>query len=270
MKQYYFLIGVPRTGNTLLSSILNQNPDVKVSAYSFLDQHLYQTALFSYSEKYKNFPDSKSLGNLINGSFDCYYKDWDAKYIIDRGEWGTPSNIHLLQQIIKGDIKVICTVRDIVEIIASFIKVSPDRWRKELEKEIQSNLRYNQSYKSELELLCEVIMRPTGQIETALFGLNNLFYNHRDILHIVEYNDLVDNTEHTIKGIYDFLNIEYYPHKFNYINQFEVNGVKYDDSIWGSDLHKLNKKIKHSNYKVEDILTPELISKYSNMEFWRN
>jgi len=270
MKQYYFLIGIPRTGNTLLSSILNQNPDLKVSANSFLDDHLYQTAMLSHTDKYQNFPDDNSLMNLMYGIFDSYYRDWNVKYIIDRGNWGTPINLNLLQKVFDNDIKIICTVRDIVEIIASFIKVSPDRWRKELEKEIQSNLRYNKSYKSELELLCEVIMRPKSQIETALFGLNNLFYNHRDILHIVEYNDLVDNTEQTIREIYDFLNIEYYPHKFNYINQFEVNGVKYDDSIWGSDLHKLNKKIKHSNYKVEDILTSELISKYSNMEFWRN
>ena len=56
------------------------------------------------------------------GVFDSYYKDWDAKYIIDRGNWGTPINLHLLQQVIKDDIKIICTVRDIVEIIASFIK----------------------------------------------------------------------------------------------------------------------------------------------------
>ena len=88
-------------------------------------------------------------------------------------------------------------------------------------------------------------------------------------MHIVEYNSLVDDTEETIKGIYNFLEIDYYPHKFHYINQFEINGVKYDDSIWGADLHKVGKKIKHSNYKVEDILTPELIQKYSNMEFWR-
>ena len=269
MKQYYFLIGIPRTGNTLLSSILNQNPDLKVSAYSFLDDHLYQTALQSCGDKYQNFPDEKSLKNLMRSVFDSYYKDWDAKYIIDRGNWGTPTNLDLLQQVIDNDIKIICTVRDIVEIIASFLKISPDRWIKELKEEIESGLRYNQSYKSELELLCEVIMRPKGQVETALYGLNNLFCNHRDLLHIVEYNDLVDDTEETIKGIYNFLEIDYYPHKFHYINQFEINGVKYDDSIWGADLHKVGKKIKHSNYKVEDILTPELIQKYSNMEFWR-
>ena len=55
--------------------------------------------------------------------FDSYYKDWDAKYIIDRGNWGTPTNLDLLQQVIDNDVKIICTVRDIVEIIASFLKI---------------------------------------------------------------------------------------------------------------------------------------------------
>ena len=83
--------------------------------------------------------------------FDSYYKDWDAKYIIDRGNWGTPTNLDLLQQVIDNDIKIICTVRDIVEIIASFLKISPDRWIKELKEEIESGLRYNQSYKCKFQ-----------------------------------------------------------------------------------------------------------------------
>ena len=34
-KKYYFLAGLPRAGNTVLSSILNQNSRVQVSANSF-------------------------------------------------------------------------------------------------------------------------------------------------------------------------------------------------------------------------------------------
>ena len=31
MKKIFFLVGMPRAGNTLLSSILNQNPDIAVT-----------------------------------------------------------------------------------------------------------------------------------------------------------------------------------------------------------------------------------------------
>ena len=89
LDPYFFLAGLPRSGNTLLSSILNQNPEIMVSANSFLCDHMHHTALLQYDERFKNFPDSNSLNNLISSTFDSYYKDWDAKYIIDRSSWGT-------------------------------------------------------------------------------------------------------------------------------------------------------------------------------------
>lgn len=273
MKKYYFLAGLPRSGNTLLSSILNQNPEIKVSGNSFIDDYLYQTALFFYNEKFKNFPDEKSLGNLISNSFDSYYQDWDAKYIIDRGVWGTQSNLYLLKKYLKNEIKIICTVRDVVEIIASFIRVFKKELQSSLLEEISRNERFNLSYKSELELLCEIIMKPNGQVEKSLFSLQNLLMNEsEDIFHIVEYNDLINDTEKTISNIYKFLNIEWFPHNFNKVEQFNIDGVKYNDTIYSenSTLHNLRPKISNADYKVSDFLTPELIQKYSNLEFWRD
>lgn len=270
MKKYFFLAGLPRSGNTLLSSILNQNPDIKVSANSFLCDYLYQTAMFFHSEKYYNFPDEKSLDNLLSSTFDSYYKDWNCKYIIDRGMWGTSINLFLLKKYLNNEVKIICTVRDIVEIVASFLHVSREKLQQELSNEINSGLRFNESFKSEDEILCEIISRPNGQLENSLFSLNNLLKEeNKKYLHIVEYKDLVNTPEEVIRKIYDFLEIEHFSHKYHYVNQFEVNGIKYDDSIWKSNLHSLNKKIKFSNYKVSDVLSPELIQKYSNMEFWR-
>lgn len=269
--KYFFLSGLPRSGNTLLSSILNQNPDIKVSSNSFLCEHLYQTAMFFYNDKYKNFPDQKSLDNLIASSFDSYYKDWNAKYIIDRGPWGTPINLHLLQKYITHDIKIICTVRDIVEIISSFIRISKNKLKKELEIEIQNGLRFNESYKSELELLCEVISRPNGQLEQFMFSLKNLLKEeNKKYLHIVEYKKLITSTEETIDEIYNFLNIPKFNHNYRKISQFNVNQIKYNDNVFESDLHIIKQTIEPPNYKPEDILPKFLIEKYSNKEFWRN
>lgn len=270
MKKYFFLAGIPRSGNTLLSSILNQNPDIMVSANSFLCDQMCATARIKFSDVYKNFPDEKSLDNLIGSTFDSYYKDWDAKYIIDRGPWGTPPNLYLLETYLSNEIKIICTVRDIVEIIASFIKLNPHALHQLLQIQRERQLRFLDSYKEEVELLCEAVMDPSGQVEKNLFSLLNLLKEeNRKYLHIVEYNDLVDDTDNTIKKIYDFLEIEHYPHKYNYINTFSANGIEYNDSVYGAGLHKLKKKIKPKNYKVEDILPAYLIERYSNREFWR-
>jgi hypothetical protein len=271
MKNYFFLAGLPRSGNTLLSSILNQNPEILVSANSFLCEHMHQTALFQFHEKFKNFPDENSVNNLISSTFDSYYKDWDAKYIIDRGPWGTPSNLYLLENYLSNDIKIICTVRDILEIISSFIRVTPDNIFNQLKEQIQNNQRFLESYKSDIELMCEIVTEPSGQLEHFMFSLNNLLKEkNRGYLHIVEYNDLITDTDKTIERIYDFLEIEHYRHNYKYIKQFAVNGIEYDDSIFGGDLHKVKSKIKQKKYVVEDILPPHIIQKYSNLEFWRD
>jgi len=271
MKKYYFLAGLPRSGNTLLSSILNQNPEILVSANSFLCEHMNQTALFQFHEKFKNFPDENSVNNLISSTFDSYYKDWDAKYIIDRGPWGTPPNLYLLENYLSNDIKIICTVRDILEIISSFIRANPDIIFNQLKEQIQNNQRFLESYKSDMELMCEIVTEPSGQLEHFMFSLNNLLKEkNRGYLHIVEYNDLITDTDKTIKRIYDFLEIEHYHHNYKYIKQFAVNGIEYDDSIFGGDLHKVKSKIKQKKYMVEDILPPHVIQKYSNLEFWRD
>jgi len=174
MKKYFFLAGLPRSGNTLLSSILNQNPDIMVSANSFLCDHMQQTALLQYNEKFQNFPDADSLNNLISSTFDSYYTNWDAKYIIDRGPWGTPTNLYMLENYLSNEVKIICSVRDIVEIISSTIRVSSNRIRNIIQEQIQRNQRFMESYKNDIDLMCEVITDPTGHLEIFMFSLYNL------------------------------------------------------------------------------------------------
>ena len=93
LKQYYFLCGLPRAGNTLLASLINQNPNITLTANSIVPEIIYQLASLKKTEIYRNFPDWKSLDNVIMNTFDSYYKDYSAEHIIDRGPWGTPQNL---------------------------------------------------------------------------------------------------------------------------------------------------------------------------------
>ena len=59
-KKIFYLAGLPRAGNTLLSSILNQNPKVKVSANSILPTITWNLFCLKENKVFKNFPDHKS------------------------------------------------------------------------------------------------------------------------------------------------------------------------------------------------------------------
>ena len=98
MKQIYFYTGFPRAGNTLLACILNQNPSINATAYSILPETLYQIENVKQHDLYKMFPDEASLENVSKNIFKSYYKDWND-IIIERGDWITPYNFNLLQNL---------------------------------------------------------------------------------------------------------------------------------------------------------------------------
>ena len=243
MKKYFFLAGLPRCGNTLFASILNQNPNIQVTANSLLPEiflalkPLYQNLIF------KNFPDFKSLDNVIHNIFNNYYKDWKAQYIIDRSYWGTPSNLEFLKAL-NFDLKFIILVRPILEILASFIK---------LEKPLN------------VEKRCDELMADDGMVGKALLSYHALKKENCLIIH---YNQLAEESLETIKKVYQFLNIPLWKHRFIDLDQLNINGIYYNDNVLSSPLHSIKvDKIKKIGYKVEEYLPVNIIKKYESDYF---
>jgi hypothetical protein len=83
---------------------------------------LYQLHLLKENIIYKNFPDNKSLDNIIKNVFNNYYKDWKANFIIDRGPWGTPGNLSILKILINKP-KFIILYRPVLECLALLLKL---------------------------------------------------------------------------------------------------------------------------------------------------
>lgn len=244
MKAYYFLTGLPRSGNTLLGSILNQNHKISLTANTILTDILYQLHLIKDYQIYKNFPDEKSLNNIIKNIFNNYYKDWKAEFIIDRGVWGTPKNLELLKSIIKKP-KFIILYRPVLECLASFIKI---------EKPISIKSR------------CHELMNNNGTIGKALWSLKNIIKEKEDYI-IINYFELVNNPLNEINKIYKFLNIDKFNHRFNNLDDFSINNIKYDDSVLNAPLHKIKTdKIEVNKYNIEDYLPSNIIKEYSNLD----
>lgn len=260
MKQYYFLVGLPRSGNTLLSSILNQNPKISVTANSIVPDILWNLQCEKENSlTFKNFPDHCSYDGLMSSIFDCYYKNWNSDIIIDRSNWGSPNNLKLLEKYCPNKPKFILLVRDILEILASFIKWS---------KENKPNFIDNETNNAPVEIQCDFLMRPDLQIVQEYTAIHNLYKNENTLL--ITYQQLVDHPKETIDMIYDFLQIEAYTHKFKNLTQLMVNNVSYDDRVVGNNLHYVKSKISKTNYMVKEYLPLSVINKYGNLDFWKS
>ena len=255
-KQLLFLVAQPRSGNTLFASIINQNPEIVATPNSITLEIMKDLFLLKNTDVFLNYPDHKSLDNVLDSVFDTYYKDWPQRIIIDRGPVMTPGNFQLMQKHYKRPFKCIVLLRDLMDVLASYMQ-----WYTENSDSFVN--RYN--CKNDEEKL-SMIMNKDGAVAKDLEAIKNAF-NYPDICHFVKYDDLVSQPEQEFRKIYKFIGEPYYNHKFENLKQVEVNGMGYDDKIVGKNMHKIKTVVrKKYNPYIEKI--PERIrQKYGHIRF---
>ena len=253
--KFFFLCGLPRAGNTLFASIMNQNKNISVTGNSILCDMLYKINELKKTETFTLFNNVKSFDNVLKNIMNNYYDDWDSEYIIDRSSWGTPYNLELLKTL-NNDVKIIVLVRDIKEIIASFMRYS-----------YMNNNNYISKSANTIEERFHLIYI---EISAWIYAVNNLIQpDNRKYIHLVEYNDLVENTKEEIDKIYKYLDIPIFKHKFNNLEQVKNNGIYYNDMELGYGLHTImTDGVKKRDYDMNDYL-PKDMSGYDLTPFWR-
>ena len=259
MKDIFFLSGLPRSGNTLFGSIMNQNPDVAATANSICADMIGELFELKNTDVFLNYPDHKSFNNVVKSVFNNYYKDWDYKYIIDRAPWGMPINLKNIKQIRKN-IKIIVLLRDVVEVLGSLI-----RWS---EREPTSYV--NNYWAKTTEEKCHMLMNNDGVIVKELIGIKHLLdHQPKDMYHIIDYHNFVKDPEKIIDGVYDFLKIPKYKHNFTNLNQFKVNNMNYDDTVVGTGLHTIKTDvISKTEYDAYKMLPESIVNKYKQCNVW--
>jgi sulfotransferase len=270
MKNFHFLSGLPRSGSTLLSSILNQNPDIYSGPNSPMCGMMFnleQSILAS--EQYRAYAKPEVMPSTIMGVLHNYYLDRTESIILDKSrEWAIQEHFNVLLRNMNEDPKVVLTVRNITDILASFIYMiyQNPQSLSFIDQEIQARQEFN-FYRPIDDIRCDHLMRPKGLIDNALYGIAfSGLEENKEYFHIIEYEDLVNNTKKTIDGVYEFLGLESYNHDFTNI----INVVPEDDRVYGlRGLHHVRSEISRREIKKEEILSPYVLNKYSGLEFWR-
>lgn len=267
-KQYFFMAGMPRSGSTLLASILSQNPDMYVSAQSPLPNMLgaaYNQYQSKESLDHNRFDD---IYNVVDNIIPLFYEKHPEKYIIDKNfSWLEPHPYVILEHHLKNDIKVICPVRDILEILASWNRLCENDKNNQYDNIIRQHDKTNRKMP---DRRADFFMNVQDEEQKGILnGIENmkriLYPQFKDSIMLVEYNDLTSNTEETVDSVYNFLGIEKYSHDFSNI----TNPHEYND-IWGvKNHHTIKSKIKKQEYDFEKLFSSDTIKKYSGLEFWK-
>jgi len=242
MKQFVCLSGLPRSGSTLLSAILNQNPLIHAEGNSAVCQLMWdikQSLLQNCIEQVKANHKENEIHNLISQVPHIYYKnmDKDERIIVDKcRSWTLPDNIELLKTYIDKDIRIIVLERPILEIANSFVKI----YQKNNQPVDMDKL---------LEPGTEPIMRSLQGVLLAK-EYNKLNPN---IFLFITYKELTENPEETIHKIYDFCGWDRFQHDFQNI----IPKYKEDDSAYIlKGLHDIDPCVKRNTSIIQ---LPELI-----------
>jgi len=245
----YFLSGLPRTGTTLLSSILNQNSNIhSTSTSSLLDFLSGVDYVYNEVQQRHKSADDQQLKNIFKAVVSSYYLHLSKPYIIDKWR-GWMNNIPQIQEIITSDPKIICTYRPIEEIITSFLFL--------LEKD-SNNFIDIELKKRKIE--CNNLNRSMYLWEEGVVGETYKFFEeslkYKNCLYI-SYNDLVFNSQHTMNRIYDYLEVKNYTHNFK-----EIKSTSDDnDNYWQlKNLHQIRSEIKYCSPDPKKYLNSELIN----------
>lgn len=256
MKSYYFISGLPRSGSTLLSAILRQNPDFYADISSPV-QALTETSIDTISESNNNLTVSEEQRkNLMYGIFEGYYQHIEKPVIFDSSR-GWTKKTNFLKALFPYT-KILCPVRDIVSILNSFEVIYSKN---------PFHIKTLIEHKDNVFARCDGMMDKNGGIVASPWILLQEGYAlNPEMIHFIEYENLCREPEKIMRGVYEFLEKPYYSHDFENVKYSNEN---FDKECNLKDLHTVKRRVEYK--PPRNVLPPEIVKKYKemNMEFWR-
>ncbi len=275
--KFFYLAGLPRTGSTVLGEILNQNENIHVSPASPLSEIIGEVLIKWRSDTVtlRAYKHPEQLPNVWRGIREGLYQHRPEPCIIDKSwAWHMSDPINSTREILGEEMKVICTVDNIIDCLASFIMLI--RSNPDYVSYIDEYLQTQRLVPSD-ENRCLALMDP--RIGTSVgWCYENLKKtwqgkNRKNLL-LVERVDLVKNPDAVLKRIYEFLEIPemavWADGKKHYYDSIEKEITENDGAAYGiPNLHQLGPKLRDRTWKAKEVLGSQLAFKYRRLEFWR-
>lgn len=254
-KSFHFITGLPRSGSTLLSSILKQNPRFHASItdpLATMTKGVIETSQDGPGMKYEVPVERRE--NIVRGLFDGYYKDVEKEVIFNTNRAWTLLTPQIGKLFPKS--KLIVCVRDINWVLDSFELAH----RK---NPLDTNT-VTGGLSGTVYTRVASLMEDKGIVGFPYMGIKQaITSSERHLLMLVEYDNLAKNPEQIMRSLYNFISEPYYEHDYDNV---ESSWDEYDSEI-GIKLHSVKKKVEYVPRKT--ILPPDVLQRFSNMEVWR-
>lgn len=259
MRSYHFIAGLPRSGSTLLSGILLQNPRFHAGMSSPVGALVNAVMNTSRNNELSVFMTEEKVKRLVRGVFDAYYDDVDpAEVIFDTNrQWSTQLS---LIDAMAPDAKVIACVRNpawVMDSIEQIVRKNPFQKSRLFQDDRERATVYSRS---------DVLARQDRLIGYSWSALKEAYYaDAADKLLLVEYDILCQRPVETLKLIYQFIGEPWFEHDFENV---EYSAEDFDQQMDTAGLHTVKRKVEWKPRRT--VLPPDVFSKFNELAFWRD
>jgi len=252
MKQFHMIAGLPRSGSTLLSSILSQNPQFHTGISDPLNGAISRIIReFSVGGVSTQCTEEQKL-SALSGFIDGYYNHIDKPIVFNTSRYWT-GMLHVMDKL-RSNAKVICCVRDIPWIINSF-----ELLHKKSPTLLPSECTEDDVYRRSDYWFNNLVVKNLNSLKEGFFS------PYKEKMLFVEYENLAREPQKTMKTIYKFIGEPYFKHDFNNV---ECSHDEFDIAKQHVGLHKTRKKVEF--IEQAPVIPPDLWRAFSGQEFWRD
>ncbi len=255
----HFISGLPRSGSTLLSAILRQNPAFHAAMTSPVGAlYMAMETAMSRRNEAAVFLNAGQRRELLRGVFAGYYHQADpATVVFDTNRIWCARLAAIAELFPKA--RVICCVRDLPWIVDS------------VERQAQRNpfeLSGLFGYEASGTVYTRVarVAGNDGMIGYALDALRQAcFGEHSERLILLDYEALARAPGPTMTALYQFLGEPLFSHDFEHVS-YEADA--FDMGLGAPGLHRIEGRVEWRPRPT--ILPPDLFDRFVNDSFWRN
>jgi len=258
-QKYHFISGLPRSGSTLLSAILKQNPRFHANISDPLQDYSRNILQVTHSAVGMEaaVPLAKRV-ELIRGLFSTFYQGAPEVCFNTNRAWCAQTA--MVRDLFPSSKMIVC-IRDVPWILDSF-------------EQLNAKNPYTIKALFQHQDLPTVFNRVNmlmsqdgggGYVSGPLACTKQAMYsNEKDMLCVVDYEALTRQPKSTMQAIYHFLGEPWFEHDFENVQD---SYDEFDQQANIAGLHTVRRRVEYKARKP--ILPADLWQTYVSSSFWK-
>jgi sulfotransferase len=255
----HFISGLPRSGSTLLSALLRQNPRFHAGMTgpvgSLIEAMLRNMSMGNETSIFISDAQREALLRAVFSTFYSHAPAGDVVFDTNR-MWCT--KLPLISSLFPHA-RVICCVRDMPWVLDSIERLIRTN-------KFQPSGIFNFEPGGTVYSRVDGLAAPGGMVGYAWSALREAFCGEQsDRLLLLTYETLTSQPQRALEAIYDFIGEKPFAHDFDNI-EFDV--AEFDRRLGTPGLHAVGRRVEA--HQRRSVLPADLVRKYENDAFWRD